>query len=203
MSPTPRIVHAYRSLSRAGQWAVLAAIAIVGYFAVVEPAVELFGRWSLKAKETAADLKTFSREEKTGERALGGVALGLSYFGEVAPPGDSESRVEVFNRRIAEVLERHGIRESKTSGRKTSMAKGPLLNSLGTGAAVSREFSDIEFEATPEQVTAIVADLEKVPEVAGVSRVQLRRVDAEGAGRLLRANLSVETWVIQRKGGQS
>ncbi len=203
MSPTPRLIRTYRGLPRASQWAVLAGIAVIGYFAVIEPAVELLGRWNLKAKETTADLKAFSREAQTGERALGGVAIGLSYFGEVAPPGDSESRVEVFNRRIAEVLERHGIRESKTSGRKTSMAKGPLLNSLGTGAAVTREFSDLEFEATPEQVTAIVADLERVPEVAGVSRVQLRRVDAEGGSRLLRANVSVETWVIQRKGTRS
>jgi hypothetical protein len=197
------LLAAYRNLPRAGRWGVVACLGLLAYFAVVEPVVTHLGRLNHEAKTRSAELVGFSRESQALGRTRSSVELGQKYFGEVAAPGDSASRVEVFNRRIAEVLERHGVRDSKTTARRSSMSKGPLLASLGNGAAVSREFSDLQFEATPEQVTAIVADLEKVPEVAGVSRVQLRRVDDESGSRLLRASISVETWVVQRRGGQS
>ena len=197
------IASSFQGLPRAAKWAVAACLGLVGYFAVVEPVVVQFGKLSTQAKDRSTELASFSRESQAIGRSRSTVELGQKYFGEVAAPGDSASRVETFNRKITEVLDRHGVRDSKTTTRKSSMSKGPLLNSLGNGAAVTREFSDLQFEATPEQVTAIVSDLEKVAEVAGVSRVQLRRVDDESGSRLLRANISVETWVVQRRGGQS
>lgn len=197
------LIASYRNLPRAGQWGVLACVGLIAYFAVIEPSVEFMGDLSRKADLRTEELASFSREGQTGERARANVAVGIAHFGEVAGPGDSDRRVEAFNRTVADILAGHGVKDTKATGRRSSMSKGPLLTALGTGAAVSREFSDLQFEATPEQVTGIIADLENAPEVAGVSRVQLRRVEGDSGARLLRVNLSVETWVIQRKGGQS
>src|SRR5438876_420265 len=65
---------------------------------------------------------------------------------------------------------------------------------------VERRISEIQFDAAPEVVTEILADLERAPEVSAVSRVEMRRADREGASRQLHATIAAETWVVARKG---
>ena len=194
------LLTTFKQMPRAGQWTTLALVGLVAYFAVIEPTVEKIGKLGGRAESRRAELVAFEKEQQTGDNARSRVALGVSRYGEVLWPGDPESREAAFNRKIAEVLSRHGIKDQRATTRSSSLSKGPLLEAMGQGAAVSRQISDLQFEATPEQVSGIVADLERTPEVAAVSRVQLRRVDEQDRARLLRANISVETWVQTRAG---
>jgi hypothetical protein len=194
------VLAAYRDLPRAGKWGVAAALALVAYFAVVEPVIEKSAELSLRAEQRTLELTSFQREQGTGEGARAALAVGISRYGEVAWPEEQGARVDAFNRRIADVLRRHGVTGQRTMTRTASMPRGPLLDALGPGAAVTRHTNDLQFDATPEQISAILAELEKSPEVAAVSRVHLRRNDEQERARLLRANISVETWVLARKG---
>jgi hypothetical protein len=193
---------AFSALPRAGRWAVAGSLVLIAYFAAVEPGLETLNRLSVSADKRRLELAAFSTDQRTGDDTAAAVALGISRYGEVAMPGDEETRIDAFNRRIADVLSRHGVKDQKATARRASLPKGPLLSALGAGAAITRHTSDLTFEATPEQISGIIADLEKTPEVAAVSRVQLRRVDEQERARLLRANISVETWFTARRGGQ-
>ena len=84
--------------------------------------------------------------------------------------------------------------------------------SLGSGALAEfiadatkeealRVTFDVSFSGTPAQVATILAELERVPEIALIGDIRLDRVDARGA-RLVSASRSPEVWGIVLKGGR-
>jgi hypothetical protein len=99
------------------------------------------------------------------------------------------------------VLSKHDLREVTTTSRTAPMgANSPLARYLGTGQRVERVMKELSFAATPEVVHGVLSDLERVPEVATISRVQVRQGDdRQKPDRLLVVNVSLETWTIARK----
>jgi ribosome-associated toxin RatA of RatAB toxin-antitoxin module len=76
-----------------------------------------------------------------------------------------------------------------------------LSGIVGTDKRVERIVKELQITATPEQVIKLIADLEQLPTVATVSRVQIRKPsENEQEGRKVKADISVETWVVARKG---
>lgn len=186
-----------RALPRAAQWGVWAALALVAYFAIVEPTLELRAAWASKADDKSQALVALARGTREGDE----VELGIRRFGVVKPPGDPRERADAFNRRINEVLKSHEVTDHTGTTRTISLTTGPLNSALdASGQRVDRFIREIQFEAAPETLAAVLADLERSPEVAAVSKVQVRKSE-EGGGRLLRATVSVEAWVLARKGG--
>jgi hypothetical protein len=191
----------YRTLPRAARWSLIALAFVLAYFVVVEPALDRYNALQGRANKQAAVLVSFRATQQQAEAARAAVATGISRFGEVYPPGEPEARAEAFNRKVAEVLARHDIRNQRTTTRSAPLSRGPLVDSIGQGVLVMRLTNEIQFDGTPEQVSAVVADLEACPEVAGVSRVQVRRSDEERA-RAVRATIAAETWLLARKAVQ-
>ena len=191
----------YRSLPRAARWMLWALAGLVLYFAVIDPLVGLYASISHRASAEAAMLVGFEQSRQTSDDATASVAAGVSRFGEVAGPGDPDGRPDLFGRKVAEILTVHGIKDQKTTTRSSTLGRGPLLDSLGQGSQVMRYAIEMQFDSTPEQVAAIVADLEKTPEVAAVTKVQIRRLD-EDRSRTVHATISAETWLLTRKSGR-
>ena len=188
----------YRSLPRAARWCFWALSGVLAYFVVVEPLVNLYASMSRRAKDQGTRLVSFEQSRRKADDALASVATGIARFGDVAPPGDPDARPDAFGRKVALILTTHGIKDQKTTTRSSALGKGPLLDSLGQGAQVMRYAIEMQFDGTPEQVAAIIADLERTPEVAAVTRVQIRRLD-EDRSRTVHATISAETWLLTRK----
>ncbi len=189
-----RAADIYRGLPRAGRWGLCALAGLLAYFAVVEPVVD---------KTSTLNSRAQSRARAIAEVRSGGAAaaadLGLRQFGVVEPPGDPRERAVAFDRRVLEVLDRHTVARHTSTTRTVPMTPGPLLTALATtNQKVDRRIREIQFEATPETLAAVIADLERSPEVAAVSRVQIRK--SEEGGRTLRATVSAEAWTLVRKG---
>jgi hypothetical protein len=191
----------YRSLPRAARWSFWALAGLLAYFAMVEPLVNLYASMNRRAKDQSSLLVGFERSRRKADDAQASVATGVARFGEVAPPGDPDARPDAFSRKVAAVLTTHGIKDQKTTTRSSALGKGPLLESLGQGAQVMRYAIEVQFDGTPEQVAAIIADLEKTPEVAAVTKLQIRRLD-EDHSRTVHATISAETWLLSRKSGK-
>jgi hypothetical protein len=191
----------YRSLPRAARWSLWALAGVLAYFAAVEPLVDLYASLNRRVTERSALLVGFDRSRHKADDALASVATGIARFGEVAPPGDPDARPDAFGRKVAAVLTSHGIKDQKTTTRSSALGRGPLLDSLGQGAQVMRYAIEVQFDGTPEQVGAIIADLERTPEVAAVTKVQIRRLD-EDRSRTVHATISAETWLLSRKSGR-
>lgn len=185
----------FRALPRAGRWALLAALGIGAYFAILEPIVDLTASYRLKGDRLESLLARGELDPGSPEGRA--VLLGIANFGEPLPPGPERERTEAFYTGVNEVLARHGV----ASPRLTTRERVPIA----TAGPVPGErlIVDVQFESTPEVVTAVLADLEREPSVAGVSRVLLRRSaqSADKAGGTLQVTLSPEAWIAAGTGG--
>lgn len=183
---------------RALVWAAAGAGAFAAYFVVVEPALMARGRLSARADALAERLEQVQRGAGEAERHAQRISLGRRQFGEVAMPGDPRQRPIEFNRRIAETLREAGIGAHESRSRPGSVSRGPLHAAMGEGAALESLVTELEFTATPEQVSRVLAALELCPEVAAITRVDLDR--APDGSRNLQVTLALETWIAARGG---
>jgi hypothetical protein len=189
-----RTADVYRDLPRAARWGLCALAALLAYFVVVEPVVDKTSTLNSRAQARAKAIA----EVRSGGGA-GAADLGLRQFGVVEPPGDARERAVALDRRVLEVLEKHSVEKHTSTTKTAPLASGPLLTALATAnQKVDRRIREIQFEATPETLAAVIADLERAPEVAAVSRVQIRKSD--DGGRTLRATVAAEAWTLVRKG---
>lgn len=191
------LIRVFRDLPRAARWALLGAVALVAYFGLIEPALDSLNDLNSRADAQRLALMELNTKSAADEQ----IGLGVRRFGRVLLPGDPQVRPVEFNRKVLAVLEKHGVRNHTNTTRTVPLGSGQLQSELGSGAQVQRLIREIQFEAAPEAVAGVIADLESTPEVASVSRVQLRRVEAEGVSRLLRATIAAEAWISLSKRG--
>ncbi|MFO0831973.1 MAG: hypothetical protein U0637_09030 [Phycisphaerales bacterium] len=170
------------------------------YFAVVERGVDSINRDGGKSESAESALEEYARSGGKFKTASEAVSRGVRQFGEVSLPGDPQSRPSEFNSAVDSVLNKHGVDNVASTSRTTPMGNGPLTKYLGTGQRVDRVMKELTFSTTPEKFDAVLADLERTPEVAAISRVQVRQGDErEKADRLLKISISLETWTVARK----
>ncbi|MBS0195717.1 MAG: hypothetical protein JSR77_03070 [Planctomycetes bacterium] len=189
------------SLPRAVRWALVGGGLIVVYFVCVEPIVDrinsLNGAAGTRAAMLAAHAKNAAELQVKAEK----VALGVRHFGEVQMPGDPEQRALEFNRAVDEVLKKNGVTEHTATTRTSPMGAGPLMATVGSEFRVDRLIKDIQFTADPPVVAAVIADLERSPVVAAVSRLQIRQADSRDKSvKQVRVTLDAEAWLLARKG---
>ena len=78
---------------------------------------------------------------------------------------------------------------------------GPLTAKIGSDFRVDRMMRDIQFSAPPEVASAVLADLERLPVMSTISRLQIRTADGKDKEtRQVRVTMTVETWLQARKG---
>lgn len=195
----------YRALPRAVRWAVIAGLAFVGYFVVVEPILEKRAAFEVKADEKAKQLAAARSGTGDAEVAETDLKTGVTRFGLPQLPGPPAERADALTRCIATVLQTHGVRDHTSTVKETPLSSGALSSAFGADYRVDRLITELQFDASPEVFMGVLADLERSPEVAAVSRVQLRKsTPAPGAksssSRLVRASIAVEAWELVRKG---
>lgn len=192
------IAEKFRDLPRAARWGICAGAIVLAYFVAIEPIIDGINATNAKAEDREGALITLARDPISSQSSE--LALGVKKFGAVELPGEPEIRSVAFNRRVVEILAKHKIKDSSTT-RLMPLGAGPLKDAYGEANRIDRQVREIQFDATPEDIAAVVADLESAPEVAAISRVQLRRGDQQdSAARLLKATISVEAWVVSKKG---
>ncbi len=194
------VAQRFHSLPRSMRWLLLGGAVIGAYFAIVDPVLAYVSDLSLDSDKMAFNLERASKDRIATQGAEQTIATGKSHFGEVEFPGDPEARPVEFNKQISEVISKNGLKEDATT-RSSTLGAGPLAGVVGSDRRVERIIKELQITATPEQVIKLIADLERLPTVTTVSRVQLRKPsENEREGRKVKADISVETWVIARKG---
>lgn len=200
------LVKKYNSLPRSGRWLVWTLVVVVAYFAVVEPVLTLTASAKAHADALAAGLERERALTSTDSDQGRTLANGRLSFGEPYLPEDPANKPEALHKVVDEILQKHDIGNRVKAERHIRISSDEatqLLGPLAATSSVERLILDISFEATPDVVTAILADLEQAKEVAAISRVEIRRQDAGGRGstapsnsRIVKATISPEAWVI-------
>ncbi len=213
-SLTDTLMTRYRGLPRAARWGALFVFFCGLYFGLVEPLLTWTSRLSVRAdglEAAVAELDSLTRpDSQHGRNAIGA----LTYFGKPYLPGDPALRREAVYTAVNDVLTHHGVASPALTERQANMRDEDARAILGvstsvgaagggTGGRVLRLTLDIEFEADPDVIAAVVADLEASPEIVGVQRVRIDRPGSgasrgssnTGRGRALRAEIVAEAWV--------
>lgn len=191
------------ALPRAVKWMLLAGVLIVLYFGVFEPTLAFSDRWNRRATELESALardKELAGLEGDGYR----IQAAQSAFGEPVRPGQKDVTPEGLLRVVNAVLDQHGV-GGRTVSESSSALTGDAALALGAGE-IRRFILQVSFEADSATVAAVLADLEKAPEVAAVSRVRIDKAsvrfgsdeDEAGNGGQVRATLSPEAWIVSR-----
>lgn len=193
------LVARYRSWPRAIRWAFWGGLAVLFYFLVYERVLDLTNRFSSRADIRSAELRTFAGQRIQRQAAESAVVTGVSRYGKVAQPGPAAARSEAFNKLVTKVLEDQGIKDPSVNTKDQPMPAGPLSAVAAADERLERLVSDIKFDGTPEQLAGVIAALEKIPEVAVVSRVQISPGTGDKSERLLKVAIAAEAWQVQKK----
>lgn len=194
----------WMALPRSVKWGVIAVGVIALYFGAVEGALESMGKWNARADNRQAELRKFERARSERKDTDKAATESVKVFGEVGSPADAATRSQELNQKVQAALDAGGIKRPTITSRSVLVpASSPLSRQFGTDHRVERLVSEIVFDAEPEQVAKVVADLEQVPEVARVSRLQVKQKsgDSEG-GRQVSATIWVEAWQLNQKAGR-
>ncbi|MCC6229281.1 MAG: hypothetical protein IT432_08655 [Phycisphaerales bacterium] len=193
----------FNSMPRAARWLIAFVAGLGAYFLVIEPALDSTLRMNSSSEQIESHLRGASTSDQGFVSALGQVDSGTQRFGTVNLPVESTAGSEAFNRRIAEILKAHGVRDSTASDREVPVASGPLTQVYAPdNMRLDRLVKDLQFESTPDTVARVIADCERAPEIVAVSRVQITKLQS-GRGvpaGTVRANITVEAWKLSRKG---
>lgn len=202
----------FSALPRAARWSILTAAVIVLYFAVIEPVLDATNSLRNRADATAAAL---ARERDL--RTAAAPASAAAVLGSPALPAPAPQAKQALYKRIEAVFAEHRLNPDIIE--RTSPLRAPQADSLTAyDERLDRLILDLSFEAAPETVTSIIAQLEQAPEIAAISRLQLRRIEPARAttpapsGRAaqaqpapaprLRATIAAEAWVKTRTGSR-
>lgn len=189
-----------KDMPRAARWLIGLGVGLLAYFLAVEPALDAAAQWSARADSKALALDEHRRGRAQRESAAAAVSAGLATFGPVAMPVEEKRRSEEFNRRVNAILAQHGIRDHTSTSRTAPMPTDALAGVFGAGVRVGRLVTELQFEARPDVVAAVIADLEQSAEVSAITRIDLRK-GGRDSSRLLRAQVSAESLVLLRTGG--
>jgi hypothetical protein len=190
----------WKSLSFIMKTVVVGAAVLVAFLGVVDPILAKVQVWNSQAESSEVTLRDYAKEEARLRAAQNDVNLGTLRFGELAPPGDAQTRPLEFGEALDTILRKHSITDVTASTRSKPVPAGPLAKHYEATHRVQAHVRELTFTATPENFAAALADVERSPLVANISRLQVRQGDPEQlTDRLLRVSMSVETWVLEKK----
>lgn len=188
------------------KWAVLALAGIGAYFVIERWWLDVLSDLDRQATAREAELASLRSRANVSSGAGAEVAAGVARYGVVREPVDAQTGANSISKRLGQVLGERGVKQYTATTRAPALLPSGPLSPAGAIDRVERLVTDVQFEASPETFTAVLADLEQSPEVSSVSRVQVQRGGSAGPNanaRIVRVNLSVETWVKSTRSGAS
>jgi hypothetical protein len=189
----------FAALPRAFKWAVLALGVIAFYFGLFEPALAFADRFNTRAD---ALQRAVSRDRELASTVSDGFTLqsAQAALGSPIRPGQRDITPEVLLRVVSAVLDAHGV-SSRNVSESSSTLSGDQAAALGVGE-IRRLVLQVSFEADAQTVVDVLADLERAPEVAAISRLRIDKAGlrsgmfGEDEG-LVRVTLSPEAWIAR------
>jgi hypothetical protein len=170
-SNSPTIIQRYHALPRAGQWLVWLVIGLIFFLAVAEPVLRLTTHYNIEADKK---LKSIDKYAHLNSQIAQTIDTGQKRWGNVLPPTDDPSRVFNAKAKITAVLEQNGI------SREVTMIERPAQRVKTDESTLDiiymRGPIEIKFTARPHVASAVLADIEALPEVAMIASVRLRRL---------------------------
>lgn len=190
----------YSGLPRAGRWLFWAVAGAGAYFGIVEPTLDATNALATQADASKLWIDRAVDQADRRTEADSVMALNVSRFGEVLPPGEFNIVAKDLDIVVDDALKARGVTGYKTTKRRPSpLGREAMTGVLPANREVQRIGVEVSFEATAELVAAVVADLERSPSITAVSEVNLK----SGADKKkVQATIVPEAWIFVEKGAR-
>lgn len=191
MSRLESLWLAYRELPRAGRWAVAAAIAIA-LILVWDKTSQVAAGW-----DEATDRLLYQIDEARDSRRrlneLNRAHSTIRALGVVQVPGPGDVARDELHDIVNEVLKRHSVTDDSFASRGTVKAgRDALRGVIPPGRDLEKITGELRFDAEADEAVAIIAELERSPEIESLSNVRLTR---KAGARRMTVDVTVEAWI--------
>jgi hypothetical protein len=196
------LLQKFKALPRAAQWLVYLGLVLIAFFAVAMPLLSFSD--SVGNNASTLEAAILRRNDFASSASGDGkyIVDSQTAFGSPLMPATAGLKPEAFTRAVDRILENHQVTDRNVTERKVAMTRDQAL-ALHV-PALDRLILEVSFEADPKTVIAILAELERSPEVAAVSRVKIDRTNIRNEeDRLVRATITPEAWIAASGSGSS
>ncbi len=196
----------WSELPRAAKWGggFIAFIAL--YFLAIEPAMKKMDSWNIEADKLAADLRTKTRIRQDTIDGQKLVEQATRVIGRPSLPVKTSDRTTSLDRRLSTIFGAHNVKQRTNTREPTPLAsqlqQAEVPQSLvPPDSRLDKIVVELSFETDMATFTDILKEMEQAPEIACVTRVQIRKqqpTNARGNSKAgpVAITLFAEAWSI-------
>lgn len=197
------LLDRFNQLPRSMRWLLIAVLVVVGVFVVDDYVWSQAREWRDQAARLESDLAA-ARAASTRLAEVDRMKAAIENLGPVRVPRplpDAEGRdTAALNNAVNEVLKKYPVSNDRFDAKGVNrLPTGVLLGLISGNQRAAYVSGELKFEGNPDDVIAIIADLEASADIDAVSTVRIAK--ATGAARRLSVTLTVEAWTISAGGG--
>ena len=190
MSALEKAIQQLHQKPRVVQWSVYALLALLLFLVWDQVAWPQTNIWKQRADAIQNDVRQVKASQELREQ-FKSLHSQITAIGAVKLPGDKARRNSAVQNSVNEILGKYSVSEQSlviTDGR---VSKGTLKNISGIRRLGAIK-GELQFTATPDVATSIIAALESDENIEFISVVRFIKAQ----GRRIKVKLTLEAWVI-------
>lgn len=188
---SPSLRERFEALSKGARVGVVAIVAFVLYLFIDDYCWSLAREWSAKADEIHALLERGQSRAGPLPKALDET---IRAYGPVEIPGSESEGSQGLAAAVNDVVKRHRVSNYSYDANAGTRLPGSAMASVaGSGQRIERVEGELNFESSPDEAGAILAELEATP---GVDAISALRMDWLDASRKVSVRTTVQAWVL-------
>lgn len=184
----------FNELPRAARWAIIGTVTIVALLMYTDYLWKFADQWNSEADSIRAQVRqaASTNSELDGGRSMEDLISGI---GVVEKPADEAKANEALTETVNAIIKRHAVSKDDFKIRRPARLPTGTLEKIvrGSNKRVEKLTGELRFEASSENMLAIIAELESSPDIESVSHVRLNKLSGRGK---LSVQLQVEAWIL-------
>ena len=184
----------FNELPRAARWAIIGTVTIVAPLMYFDYLGKFADQWNNEADDIRSRVRqvALTNSELDGGRSMEDLISGI---GVVEKPADEAKANEALTETVNAIIKRHTVSKDDFKIRRPARLPTGTLEKIvkGSNKRVEKLTGELRFEATSENMLAIIAELESSPDIESVSHVRLNKLSGRGK---LSVQLQVEAWIL-------
>lgn len=184
----------FNELPRAARWAIIGTVTIVAPLMYFDYLGKFADQWNNEADDIRSRVRqvALTNSELDGGRSMKDLISGI---GVVEKPADEAKANEALTETVNAIIKRHTVSKDDFKIRRPARLPTGTLEKIvkGSNKRVEKLTGELRFEATSENMLAIIAELESSPDIESVSHVRLNKLSGT---RKLSVQLQVEAWIL-------
>lgn len=190
MNTLEKAIQHLHQKPRAMQWTVYGLLAMLLFLIWDQVAWPLTNDWKQRADAIQNDVQQVKASQELLEQ-FQSLHSQITAIGAVKLPGDKARRISAVQNIVNEILGKYSVSEQSFGITDGRVKRGTLSNISGIRKLGAIK-GELQFTATPDVATAIIAELESDENIEFISVVRLNKVP----GRKIKVRLTLEAWVI-------